>query len=49
MEKFRVWCDGTCQSYENSDSYSWMSDDYITIEANDEAEAVEIAILQGFV
>ena len=41
LEKFRVWPDGTVQQVSGSESvYSWMSDDYLIVEAVDEEDAL---------
>ena len=39
----RVWPDGTVQSSEDGAPYSWMSDDFMTIHAADEDEALSLA------
>ena len=36
---YRVWPDGTVQSIEDGEPYSWMSDDFIVIHAKNEDEA----------
>ena len=41
---FRVWPDGTVQPVEDGDPYSWMSDDYVVVEADNEDEAVRNAL-----
>lgn len=44
LEKFRVWPDGTVQQVSGSESaYSWMSDDYLIVEAADEEDALRKA------
>ena len=40
---YRVWPDGTVQSSEDGEPYSWMSDDFMVIHAADEDEALSIA------
>ena len=41
LEKFRVWPDGTVQQMSGSEPiYSWMSDDYMIVEATDEEDAL---------
>jgi hypothetical protein len=39
LNKFRVWPDGTAQ-WVGEPAYSWMSDDYEVVVANDEEDAV---------
>ena len=41
---YRVWPDGTVQSTEDGAAYTWMSDDYIRVEARSEDEALWIAL-----
>ena len=40
---YRVWPDGTVQSNEDGEPYSWMSDDFMVIHAADEDEARSLA------
>ncbi len=40
---FRVWADGTVQSSEDGDPYSWMSDDFQRIPAANADDALAIA------
>ena len=46
--EYRVWPDGTLQDVSEGPAYSWMSDDYVIIEADDETAAYEAAYLQGY-
>lgn len=41
MFTYRVWPDGTVQEC-CEEPYSWMSDDYIYIDADSEEEALQI-------
>ena len=41
---YRVWPDGTVQSVEEGAAYTWMSDDYMRVEATSENEALRIAL-----
>ena len=41
---YRVWPDGTVQSVEEGAVYTWMSDDYMRVEATSEDEALRIAL-----
>jgi len=41
---YRVWPDGTVQSVEEGAAYTWMSDDYMRVEATSEDEALRIAL-----
>ena len=41
---YRVWPDGTVQSTEDGAAYTWMSDDYMRVEATSEDEALRIAL-----
>lgn len=41
---YRVWLDGTVQSTEDGAAYTWMSDDYIRVEARSEDEALWTAL-----
>ena len=41
--RYRVWPDGTVQEADET-PYSWMSDDYQTVEAEDEDEDEEDAL-----
>ena len=44
LENFRVWPDGTVQQVSESESaYSWMSDDYLIVEAVGEEDALRKA------
>ncbi len=45
---FRVWPDGTVQAVEDGSPYSWMSDDYMVVEARSEAAALELAVQKGW-
>ncbi len=40
QEQFRVWPDGTVQAVEDGPAYAHMSDDYTTVWAADEEEAL---------
>ena len=40
---FRVWPDGTVQEADQS-AYTWMSDDYMRVEATSEDEALRVAL-----
>lgn len=42
--RYRVWPDGTVQSVEEGAAYTWMSDDYMRVEATSEDEALRIAL-----
>ncbi len=44
MVSYRVWPDGTVQSVEEGAAYTWMSDDYMRVEATSEDEALRIAL-----
>lgn len=37
---YRVWPDGTVQEVDEADAYSYKSDDFVTIEAFDEEDAL---------
>ena len=39
MNRYRVWPDGTVQEL-SDEPYSWMSDDYLVVDAEDECDAV---------
>lgn len=42
MTQFRVWPDGTCQCVDDGEPpYEWMSDDYMTVWATTEDEAIQ--------
>ena len=41
---YRVWPDGTVQAVEEGAAYTWMSDDYMRVEATSENEALRIAL-----
>lgn len=47
--KFRVWPNGTTQAVEDGEPYSWMSDDFAIIEADDEDQALAKATAEGVV
>ncbi len=40
---YRVWPDGTVQATEDGEPYSWMSDDFMEVDAMDEDEARSLA------
>lgn len=40
---YRVWPDGTVQATEDGEPYSWMSDDFMVIKAENEEEALAMA------
>jgi len=44
MVSYRVWPDGTVQAVEEGAAYTWMSDDYMRVEATSEDEALRIAL-----
>ena len=44
MVSYRVWPDGTVQAVEEGAAYTWMSDDYMRVEATSENEALRIAL-----
>jgi len=44
---YRVWPDGTVQSVEEGAAYTWMSDDYMRVEATSEDGALRIALQRG--
>lgn len=41
---FRVWPDGTVQEAAGGQPYSWMSDDFMVVQAEDESAALEEAL-----
>jgi len=41
----RVWPDGTVQSTEEGAPYSWMSDDFLVVNAENEEQALLLANL----
>lgn len=43
-QRYRVWPDGTVQSLEDGEPYSWMSDDYEVVDAHSEEEAAEMVL-----
>ena len=44
---YRVWPDGTVQSVEEGAAHTWMSDDYMRVEATSEDGALRIALQRG--
>jgi len=48
MDRFRVWPEGTTQSAD-AEPYSWMSDDFVVVVAENEFEAYHLAKTAGFV
>lgn len=48
MNSYRVWPDGTVQDTE-AEAYSWMSDDYVIVEASSEEEAILICKEGGWI
>ena len=42
--RYRVWPDGTVQAVEEGAAYTWMSDDYMRVEATSEDEALRVAL-----
>ena len=47
-EDFRVWPDGTVQAVSEGEPHAWMSDDYETVSATSEEEALERAGVKPF-
>lgn len=45
MIRYRVWPDGTVQEAEGTEPYSWLSDDYAVVHAEDEEAALRRAAL----
>lgn len=42
--EYRVWPDGTVQLAEDGEPHRWMSDDYSTVLAHSEEEAIEMVL-----
>lgn len=40
LREYRVWPDGTVQESEGEPAFSWLSDDFLTVRASSEADAI---------